>query len=819
MIKKISLESIKNIENRRSGLSADQVSHQLRLHGPNEILEVSGNLFKEIALDTIKDPMIWFLTIIGLIFIALGERTDAIVLLGSILPLVLMDAFLHWRTRSSTVVLRGNLSTEATVLRNGQQVKINSRDIVPGDHVILNSNEFVPADGIFIKEFSLQVDESALTGESLPISKQAYQEDLSGRAELRIDETTLGLAGTRTLSGHGVLLVLETGEHTEYAQIVQSVSSVPHERTPLQISISRLVGVLLWAAGIFCLVLAGVLYYQGKGLMDAFLSAAILAVAAIPEEFPVVFTFFLGVGVYRLAKKQVLVRRAVSVENIGRINRICTDKTGTITVGKLKLTHVLPVSSDVNEDMIIGSALNAASSKDFDPVDSAVGELATERGIKGETKIKIFPFTEDRKRESCFVVEGKGIVCHTKGAPETIFSIVNLSPGELKLWRSEVSRLAREGHKVLACAWKKVPDETEAEPVSGLNFFGLLAFEDPPRPEVLVAMDYCRANNIKVTMITGDHPETALAIAREVRLAPEPLNVISVEDCPEKFEDEWLQKDPQFLLNTNVIARCRPIQKLRIVRALKATGELVAVTGDGVNDVPALKMGDISIAMGARGTRSAKEVSQMILMDDNFSTIVNAVVEGKLLFHNMKKSFEYLVLFHVPFVLSAAIIPLMGYPLLYLPVQIVWLELIIHPTALFAFQGDGDQKGEIISGTSFFSRKELLKLLFIGTAFTLVVILNYVYALREISDLGHARARIMWMLCLWSISLIISLGNLRSMAPRLICCLTLGLSVVLIQVPSVSTILHLTPIHFPDWLVLVPSVLVFAVIVKLIART
>ena len=821
MKKKISFKKIKSLPFPLAGLSSEEVDSQRKKFGDNEIVEVVGNPLKEIALETLKDPMIWFLCVIGFIFFWMGEKTDGIVLLSAILPLVLMDAFLHWRTEASTNALKGNLATETMVLRNNQRSLINSRDLVPGDLVLLKNNDILPSDGAFLETDSLLIDESALTGEAFPVYKKFFDVEKLGhhdKDDVWVEEESLGFAGTRVLSGKGEFLVLETGRHTDYAQIVQAVGAIPREKTPLQTEMSRLVNWLLWGAGGFCLFLAAIRMYQGKGLMDAFLSAATLAVAAIPEEFPVVFPFYLGIGVYRLAKKHVLVRRAVSVENIGRINRICTDKTGTITAGELKLTHVMGARG-VEESAVLKCALNASNSQDYDPVDQAIVEVATSRHIVEDNKIQIFPFTEDKKRESAIVETSDGRFAFVKGSPDSIFSMVQFLPSELEEWRDHTKNFAQGGHKVLACAWKKISGSEGSDPSgpsSDFIFSGLLAFEDPPRAEVIEAMRYCHSHNIKVTMITGDHPETARAIARQVELSDEFLNVISAEDHPEKFEEKWLEENPLFLQNIHVVARCKPLQKLSIVMALKKSGELVAVTGDGVNDVPALKMADISIAMGKRGTRSAKEVSFMVLTDDNFSTIVNAVAEGRQLFVNLKKSFEYLILFHIPFVLTAAIIPLMGYPLLYLPIQIVWLELIIHPTALFAFQGQAKKSLVNHADAQFFSRKEGQILFFLGFIFSGIIVYNYISGLTEINHPGHARGRVMAMLSLWSAFLVIILADLSSRVTQVIIVLTLGLSFCLIQIPKISALLHLSPIHLSDWVFLTGAVGVYSLFVKLV---
>lgn len=810
MKREVLFQNLGEISFKRSGLTQEEVVHQLSAHGKNEIAEVASHPLKEIILETIKDPMIWFLIIIGIVFIFAGEKSDAIVLFVAILPLVLMDVFLHWRTQSSLAALKGNLATTAKVIRDNKEIEINANEIMPGDLVVLKSNDYVPCDGIFIEISALQIDESALTGEAFPIVKEDASVDVQKYIEKKavwIDEKFLAFAGTRVLTGHGIFLVTQTGQQTQYAQIVKSVTMISHEQTPLQVAISKLVGWLLIAAIFLCFVLAGIRLYQGHGLVDAFLSAATLAIAAIPEEFPVVFTFFLGVGVYRLANKHTLVRRAVSVENIGRINRICTDKTGTITVGQLTLTHVIANSKE--ENRVIESAVFASNSKDFDPIDLAIHDYPLDQKMADKKILKIFPFTEDRKREVVLASDQTKIFAYTKGAPESILAMSLLSEKELFFWRNETSRYAKEGHKVLASAWREVSlDEADREPVGDFHFAGLMAFEDPPRPEVKEAMKYCQNHNIMVTMLTGDHPDTATAIGKDIQISRGELKVVSAEDDPEKFEKEYLLKNPDFLRDVNIIARCKPIQKLRIVEAFKNSGEIVAVTGDGVNDVPALKMADVSIAMGIRGSRSAKEVSHMILTDDNFSTIVSAISEGRILFKNLKKSFEYLILFHVPFVLVAAAIPLMGYPLLFLPVQIVWLELIIHPTALFAFQELSNNETKKVS-SSFFERKEVIVMLGSGIVFALMLMVFFIYFMKETNNIAYARSGIMALLSLWSACLVIMLVGIRSLFVKSLIVATVGMAAFLIGNSFSASLLSLAPLALKHWIYTLLAVIIF----------
>lgn len=800
-MKRISVESLEGLTGGNQGLMAEEVLFQRTRFGRNDIVEASGNVWLRLLSDTLKDPMVWFLMVIGAIFLFVGETADGVTLFVAVLPLLGMDAFLHWRTQASTAGLKSHLSARVLVVRAASEVEIDSRELVPGDLISLQRGLLLPADGIFESAQDIQVDESVLTGESFPVKKSEVGFDICAKASLRdvsVPTETLGYAGTKILTGSGLLRVLATGTRTSYGEIVQSVSRMPQERTPLQNAITRLVQSLIVVSLLFCLFLAGVRILQGHGWLDALLSAATLGVAAIPEEFPVVFTFFLGVGVYRLAKKRVLVRRAVSVENVGRITQICTDKTGTITMGKLTLAHT-EVGPGVNVQEVLEAALMASRSQE-DPLDIAIREAAEVEGLTGLSEVHTIPFTEDRKRETGWIENGDGVWVCSKGTPELILKISDFSEVQKEVWRGKISEYASRGLKVIGVAQKQLSESWAEEPSSGMQFCGLLAFEDPPRPEVASAMLYCREQGIRVLMITGDHPETAASIAVESGLTAAAPVVVSAGDEPEKFQLDWLLNNPNFLKSVDVVARCTPGQKLAIVMALQKSGELVAVTGDGVNDVPALKAADVGIAMGERGTQSAREVSSIILSDDNFSTIVNAIREGRQLFQNLRASFKYLLLIHIPLVLAAALVPLLGYPLVFLPVHIVWIELVIHPTALLAFQVGASAHPNATVGRSFFSRQEILIVAMAGVVATVAVSFGFVGSLTEDSaGLPQARAKALALLIFWSAGVSLYLTRYRFRVANLLAIVSVGATLLLTQISGHLQFLHVGPLDWGDW--------------------
>ena len=794
-----------------SGLSSEEVSERLRTYGPNRIVESTTGGWTAVLADTARDPMLWFLLGTSGLFAIVGEYIEAAILLAALVPFFGMDAFLHRRTQASTEGLSSRLANRAIVLRDDVQNQVAATELVPGDLVITAAGETFPADGLIVRGESLQVDESLLTGEAFPVRKQPLT-SLDGYVTgLPLDEVHWGCAGTRLLTGEAWLRVAYTGRETLYGEIVESAQRGSHARTPLQTAVGSLVNILIAAALVMCLVIFWVRFQQGHGWVDALLSAVTLAVAALPEEFPVALTFFLGVGVYRLAKRQALVRRGIVVENIGRVSCICSDKTGTITEGKLRLTHLYP-ATDLGEDQLLAIGGLASRREGGDPLDMAILDAAPK--LPASTPVATFPFTEDRKCETVVVRRDGKLLTALKGAPETVMARCTLALHDADAWRHRIDSLAGSGHKVIACALLDLdgPQWSGGEPDRGFRFAGLLAFEDPVRHGIAEAVGQCRSAGIHVIMVTGDYPATARAVAREIGLGGDEPVVISGDSLDERL----LAGNGAFLRDVDVIARAVPAQKLALVRALQSNGEIVAVTGDGVNDVPALQAADVGIAMGGRGTRSARDVAAIVLLDDNFRSIVRAIAEGRQLFRNLQLSFQYLLMFHIPLVVTAALIPLAGYPLLYLPIHIVLLEMIIHPTALLVFQDlpDSDPLRRVAHARDprFFSRWQWFVIVLVGALVTVMVVYSYDRSLGSGYDVEHARAMALLVLLAASAGITAGLSRLRTRAARAMVAATLITAAMSVQVPWIAEWLHLHPLHLDDWLLATVAGLVAAVL-------
>ena len=784
----------------RNGLTTAAARGRRVAYGRNDIVEVTRNRWWTIFRETVRDPMIWFLVGTGGLYAALGDRAEALTLFAALVPLAGMDAFLHRRTQASTEGLSSRLAVTAVVMRDGRRVELPAADVVPGDTAIVDAGQAFPADGIIVAGEDLQADESSLTGEAYPVRKSTIAELPPGWDEPIVDAEHLCFAGTRLLTGRARVRVAFTGGDTLYGEIVRTAAGGLHARTPLQAAVARLVTRLVVVATLMCLLLAFVRVRQAHGWLDALMSAVTLAVAALPEEFPIAFTFFLGLGVYRLARRHALVRRAVSVENIGRVSCICSDKTGTLTEGRLRVSRVIP-ADEATDDLLMRIASIASRRETGDPLDAAIlDEAAARRGPGLPTAVFTYPFTEDRRRETAIVRDDGHLLAATKGSPETVLGLCGLEVSVEAAWEERVAKLAAGGQKVIACAWRSVDEGggDAGEPAVGFQLAGLLVCDDPVRDGVPEAIRSCREGGIHTIMVTGDHVATARAVAREIGLGDGEPRAISGDEL-----DERLRQGRVGLRDVDVIARAVPRQKLALVRALQSQGEIVAVTGDGVNDVPALQAADVGIAMGERGTRSAREIASIVLLDDNFRSIVRAIAEGRQLFRNLQLGFHYLLVIHIGLILTATLIPLAGYPLLYLPIHIVWLEAMVHPTAMLVFQ-ELPASGRLRQvpprrEARFFSPREWMLILAGGLLLTAVILAGYDHGLGVSGRVDYARAMALAIFSLAGAALAGALSRLRTWPSRIVTGATAAASVALIQVPPLAAPVHLAPLALGDW--------------------
>ncbi|MDO9172796.1 MAG: cation-translocating P-type ATPase [bacterium] len=690
------------------GLTEEEAQTRLRRDGANELPAQKNRGLFAIGLEVAREPMFLMLVAAGALYLFMGEPADALMLLGFVFVVMAITVVQERRTERALDSLRDLSSPRALVIRGGAQRRIPGREVVPGDLVVLVEGDRIPADALLRRGINLTVDESLLTGESVPVRKvpsaDAATPDAPGG-----DDLPSVFSGSLVTAGQGVAEVVATGARSELGKIGKALQQVEPQPTLLQKETTRLVRTFAVAGLAACLVVVVAYAYtrggDGQAWKDGLLAGIAMAMAVLPEEFPVVLTIFLALGAWRISRSNVLTRRMPAVETLGAATVLCVDKTGTLTQNRMTLRRLASPALSVDladlaaplpEELhsLLESAILASKPDPFDPMERALhaagaGHLGGSEHLHPDWSLaREYPLTPELLAVSHAWDTGNGgeIVVATKGAPEAIADLCHLDPAGLASLAEQTAELASRGLRVLGVARGSAGLTSLPEAQHDLNFafVGLLGFEDPLRPTVPAAVAECRAAGIRVVMITGDYPATAQSIARQAGLenceavitGPE-LNGMSDEELARRIRD------------VQVFARVVPEQKLRLVNALKANREVVAMTGDGVNDAPALKAAHIGIAMGGRGTDVARESAALVLLDDDFSSIVAAVRLGRRIFDNIKKAVAFIFAVHVP-IAGLSMLPVFfaDWPLLLLPIHIVFLELIIDPSCTLIFEAE-----------------------------------------------------------------------------------------------------------------------------------
>jgi len=648
------------------GLSSEEAAERLARDGPNVLVPATGRSRLARWLRPFADPMVALLLVAGPTYAVLGDAVDAAITLVAILPIAAIGWLLESRAERVLDRLRGLSAPLAVVWRNGHHQTVPAEELVVGDLVLVQEGDVIPADGEVVVATQLMVDESALTGESLPAAKGG--DDLVVRA------------GTTVLSGRGIARVTATGAATEYGTIGRLVARIRPPRTPLQTAVGRLVRVVGAGAFGFCVAVFVVERINGGSWGDALIAAVSLGIAAVPEEFPMVYTLYLALGAWRLAKDRALVRALTGVETLGATSLIAVDKTGTLTLGQLEVGALVPDDGGYG---VLHAALLASEPLPFDPLDQALARRAAAAGIgqpPPEGLVVDHPFDAVLRRVTHVWADGDGhgYTVAAKGALEGLVALTGERDGALP---TEAQRLARRGMRVIAVAEGRLdaPTGTRAGDEACLRLVGLVAFSDPVRPGVEGALAECRTAGVRVVMVTGDHPATAQAVAEELGLG----DAVVTGDEVDAADDAELDRRAA---DAHLFVRTRPDQKHRLIQSFRRQGHVVAMTGDGINDAPALREADVGVAMGLRGTEVAREAATLVLLDDDFTTIVRAVRDARRIVDNLRRAFGYLVAFHPPLLLAALVVPLLGRPLLLLPAQLVALELILHPVISVVFE-------------------------------------------------------------------------------------------------------------------------------------
>ena len=691
------------------GLTAEEAARRFRAEGPNELPAAKPRTWLTIAWEVVREPMLLLLLAAGSVNFILGEPQDGFILLSFVVVVMAITFYQERKTERALEALRDLSSPRALVIRDGVQVRVAGRDVVRGDTILLAEGDRVPADGVLLQGTNLSVDESLLTGESVPVRKAESGDDVKLGAPGG-DGTPYLFSGTLVTRGQGVCLVAATGAQTELGKIGTALNQVEPERTRLQREVGRLVRNVLVIGLVLCAAVVVVYGVTRHDWLQGTLAGITLAMAMLPEEFPVVLTVFLALGAWRLSQRHVLVRRMPAVETLGSTTVLCVDKTGTLTQNRMTVRDLMVNDTEYSIDEsvlpeefhgVVEYAVLASPVDPFDPMDTAFKQLGlryladTEHLHVDWTLVREYPLSERLLALSHVwrSPDGNEFVIAAKGAPEAIADLCHLSVAECEALDRRVARMADRGHRVLGVAHAtfRVQDGLPAEQHDfDFAFVGLMGLQDPIRESVPGAVQEAYAAGIRVVMITGDYPGTATSIAREIGLTPADA-FITGPQLTEMSDEELAERIGEVC----IFARMVPEQKLRIVRALKARGEVVAMTGDGVNDAPALKAADIGIAMGLRGTDVAREASAIVLTDDDFSSIVGAVRQGRVAYDNLRKAMAYIIAVHVP-IAGMSLIPVLGgngWPLVLLPMHIAFLELIIDPACSVVFEAEQEEPG------------------------------------------------------------------------------------------------------------------------------
>ncbi|HAW57712.1 MAG TPA: ATPase [Bacteroidales bacterium] len=688
------------------GLSFEEVRHRLATDGYNELPSSKPKNIFQIALGVIKEPMFILLVICGSLYLILGDLQEGLMLLSFVFVIMGIEFYQERKTDKALDALRDLASPRALVVREGETIRIPGREVVRDDIVVLQEGDRVPADAIVLSCVNLSADESMLTGESVAVRKREWQEGDTSFFPGG-DDIPMVYSGSMIVGGNAIVKVVATGINTEIGKIGRALEDVKEEPSPLNKEIGKLVKLLVWIGAILCLMVV-VIYTLTRGdLLNGFLAGLTLAMAMLPEEFPVVLTVFLALGAWRISKKNVLTRQPAAIETLGSITVLCTDKTGTLTQNKMTVVQLyngeksvsLTTDESFTEDFheIIEFGILASQATPFDPMERAILRVGDQYLQNSEhihhdwVMEKEYPLSKELFAMSRVFSNSETLekVIAAKGAPEAIFDLCHLPYNKIEQHQQAIEKMASKGLRVIGVARSKINNENL--PIQqhdfDFEFLGLIGLRDPIRENIPQAIDECHKAGIRVIMITGDYPITAINIGKEIGLK-NPELFLTGQDIEKLTEEELSER----IRKVNIFARVVPEQKLKIVNALKRNQEIVAMTGDGVNDAPALKAANIGIAMGEKGTDVAREAASLVLLDDNFASIVEAIKMGRRISDNLQKALAYIFAIHLP-IAGLSLIPVLfaHLPLILWPVHIVFMELIIDPACSIIFEAEKEE--------------------------------------------------------------------------------------------------------------------------------
>ena len=824
---------MEELNSKYRGLSQAEAEARLKKDGYNELPTSKPRTIFNIIWGVLSEPMFILLVSCAVLYLLLGNLEDALVLIVSVIIVMVIDIVQEGKTDKALEALKNLSSPRALVIRDGEQKRIPGREVVVGDLIILAEGDRVPADAFILKNEQLNVDESLLTGESVPVRKRVWDGKESA-PQPGGEDLPCVYSGTLVVSGRCIAQVYATGAKTELGKIGKSLEGLQEEKTKLSRDTNKLVKNFALFGLFICALVIITFYFTRKDLIQAFLSGITLAMSVLPEEFPVILTVFLALGALRLSKKNVLARRAQSIENLGAITVLCTDKTGTLTYNKMSLQKIWGKESshsislkkiqrdqEKDIDLLFYSVL-ASMKNPFDPMERAIHKALKDFDSSIYEKyeelqlIKEYPLTDSCRAMTNVWKDGNSdnLIAAIKGSPETVMDLCKLDHISREKEMQKMSQMAEEGLRVLGVGLSKVKSADLPEEQAGFDFqyLGLIGLADPIRENVPAAVKECYRAGIRIIMITGDYIGTAKAIGRQIGLKNVD-NVITGSEL-DTMTDEELKERVQ---NVTIFARVVPAHKLRIVQALKANNEVVAMTGDGVNDAPALKAANIGIAMGQRGTDVAREAADLVLTDDDFSSIVSGIRMGRRIYDNLRKSFTYVFSLHVP-ISGMSLIPAMfaDFPLIFYPVHIAFLELIIDPACSIVFEMEKEEE-DIMDrpprdpNAPLFGKKMVIIGMLQGLAVLVVLALIYFWNLNNGVVPAKNRAMVFTTMVFSNLMLITTnrsweknlIQILKTPNPSMIY-LLLGVFVVVIlatNIPAVINIFHLANLNLIEFIV------------------
>lgn len=796
------------------GLSHAMVLKKQEDEGFNELPATKSKRLYQTFLDTLREPMVYLLVGCGLIYFLIGDHQEALMLIGFLALIVCITVFQENKAERALDALRDLSSPRALVLRDGKQQRIPGREVVCEDLVFVNEGDRIPADGKLLTAVNISVDESMLSGESLPVDK---------------DVESLAFAGTTVLRGQGVLVVSAIGANTELGKIGRSLQYLNRETTRLEDQTNKLVSRTAWFAAGACILVMVVYALTRNNWLAGALVGLTLAMAIMPNELPAVLTIFLALGAWRMSLKRVLTRKLPAIENLGSTTVLCVDKTGTLTLNQMTIQKVFSSDQFFDLDSLqplpeifheaIEYGILASRVDPFDPMELAFVRAGVKYLAGTEHLHKDWNFEKEYPLSPSLLSISQawkpslsgGFVIGAKGAPEAIIDLCHLENKIAENLHRAANEMARDGMRVIgiAKAQTKLAPLPKQQHDFDFSFVGLIGISDPVRPGVPKAISECRTAGIRVVMMTGDHPLTACSIARQIGL-DQPDIVITGKELEEMNDKTLLQT----IRNVSVFSRVMPAQKLRIVEALKSAGEIVAMTGDGVNDAPALKSAHIGIAMGERGTDVARESAALVLLDDDFGSIVAAIRMGRRVYANLRSALGYLLAVHVP-IAGMSIIPvLLKMPLVLLPAHVALLHLIIEPASSIAFEVEPENSNIMNQPprspqAPLFDRKLWLPNLLQGLSITVALLLIYLISIHRGHDESDTRALVFLTLIVANLGLIVigrssedsvfkKITSRKNPVVHWILGGSIVLAMVTLYIPTLREVFRFSLLHFID---------------------